>query len=116
MYNLRLSMPTLGAVFVRVPSTRARGENTSDNLSLLSYSYTKGISTPAYRLGPRPLLPQDMLAPTFDSGLNALFSFCAANPNEISTIFQCLTLKVSHEYGWRESWLCRIRDRHTRWL
>jgi len=40
-------MPTLGTVFVRGPSTRARGENTGDNLSLLSYSYTKGISTPA---------------------------------------------------------------------
>jgi len=35
----------IDTVFARGPSTRARGENTGDNLSLLSYSHTKGIST-----------------------------------------------------------------------
>ena len=28
----------------------------------------------------------------------------------------CLTLKMSHEWGWRDSWLCTRRDSPARWL
>ena len=37
----------LDTIFTRGHSTRSRGGNTGDSLSLLSYSYTKGISTSA---------------------------------------------------------------------
>jgi len=46
-YHLRLSMRAVDTFLGLSPLTRDRGENTGDNLPLLSYLYTKGISTSA---------------------------------------------------------------------